>query len=126
MKEFLQRFVSLAVALLIGGLVAVFASFFGLVVPESIIFPLSFGIGALVAAFSAIAVGNLLAPSRAHSLLLIVVISEAAAAIVAIAVLVLMRTTPPGSLPGPYFVVLEGMVVIALCASGAIWYFNGR
>ncbi len=126
MKEFLQRFVTLVVALLSGTLVALFVSVFGLVVPEFIIFPLSFGIGALVAAISAFVVGNRLAPSRTHSLLLIVVISEAAATIVAIAIRVLMQTSSPGSLPGPFFVVLVGMVFIALCASGATWYFNAR
>jgi uncharacterized membrane protein YidH (DUF202 family) len=148
-KEFLQRFATLGVALLGGLTVAMFVGFLGLFVGEviSILGPrdrselsirgtftptVFIGTitaiigGALGTAIGAYAwVGNRLASDRAlRRLLPILVVSGATAVIVALALLVLMFFGPiPGTLLGPLFVFIGGMVFIAWGASGAAWHF---
>jgi hypothetical protein len=133
-KTFLQRFTTLIVALLSGTVLALFIFLFGLIVPEAIIFPLTFGIGAIFAAIGASWVGNRLATERTRSRLLpIVGISETTAVVVAVGLLALMLNHLPtpgfviersGMAPGRIVDVVLGMVFIALSASWATWRFR--
>ncbi len=123
MREFLKRSGILVVALLGGNFGGVLVVPFGLVVVEFVIFPLAFAVGALFAAIGAGWVGNLLA-SGGSRFLPIVAVSEITSTVVAVALLVLMATTPPGTLPAPFFVVALGMIPIALGASWAAWRFR--
>jgi hypothetical protein len=133
-KKFLQRFATLVVALLSGAVLALFIFLFGLIVPEAIIFPLTFGIGAIFAAIGASWVGNRLATERTRSRLLpIVGISETTAVVVAVGLLALMLNHLPtpgfviersGMAPGRIVDVVLGMVFIALSASWATWRFR--
>jgi hypothetical protein len=134
LKKLLQRFATLAVALLSGTVLALFIFLFGLIMPEPIIVPLTFGIGAIFAAIGASWVGNRLVPDHTRSRLLpIVGIAETTAIVVAVALLVLMSNHLPtpgfviewsGMAPGRIVDVVLGMVFIALSASWATWRFR--
>jgi hypothetical protein len=132
MKEFLLRSCALVAALLGGTIGGMLVLPLGLIVYEFILWPLTLGFGALLAAICASWVGTFLAPDATRSRLLpVVAVSEVTAAVVAlclVAVGVLVRPRFPavGAMLGPpAFLLGLCMVVIALSASWAAWRFRG-
>ena len=122
MREFLQRFGTLLAALLSGTIVSVPILPLGLGVPEIILWPITFGIGALAAALGAVWIGNRFTPpiDARRRLLQIVAISEATAAIVVVLLLSVPLLIPTNNLS----LLVLGMSFIALSTSWATWHFG--
>lgn len=97
----------------------------GLVVPEAVVWPLSLGTGAILAAAGALWAGTLLDPGRTHSRPTpILVVCLSTAAVISTTYLAVQLLGGSLIVVSTGFTLLIGLVVIALSASVATWRFR--
>ena len=122
---FVRYLIVWIVALIVGTIGALPVSVMGLVVPETVVWPLSFGTGAILAAAGALWAGTLLDRGRTSGCPFpILGVCLSTAAVISIAYPVVRLLGGPSIAVPNGVVLLIGVAVIALNTSVATWRFR--